>query len=236
MTIDTLGFGEHWNPSLLERIADSAKGTLVYIEQPELALTEFEKLFMRARSVGPIDANLNVELMPRVRLAEFKPVAQVAPEIIELPVKLEGNHFGLHLGDLNFDRPRVILMNLYIDRLSPGTYQIASVRLCYDDLISGRERVYSDLIPIAIESQAKYEPAISQSVRNSILTLAKYRQTQIAETKLQQGDLIGAATMLETAAKTCLQLGDESGATILQFNSTCLQQGNELSLGDRKKT
>ncbi|WP_267921705.1 hypothetical protein [Nostoc favosum] len=31
---------------------------------------------------------------------------------------------------------------------------------------------------------------------------AKYRQTQLAEAKLQQGDRTGAATMLQTAAKT----------------------------------
>lgn len=235
MTIDTLGFGEHWNQSVLEQIADSAKGTLAYIEQPERALAEFEKLFKRARAVGLIDAHLSVELMPRVRLASFKPVAQVAPETIELPVKLEGNHFSLHLGDLSCDRARVILINLYLDRLSPGTYQIASVRLRYDDPVSDCQQVYSDLIPIAIESQASYQPAPNQTVRHSILALAKYRQTQIAETKLQQGDLAGAATMLQTAATTCLQLGDELGATILQSNSTCLQQGKELSLGDRKK-
>ena len=80
-----------------------------------------------------------------------------------------------------------------------------------------------------------YQPKPSDLVKNHILTLAKYRQTQIAETKLQGGDRSGAATMLQTAAKTALQLGDKEGATILQTNATRLQIGKDLSQGDRKK-
>jgi Ca-activated chloride channel family protein len=66
--------------------------------------------------------------------------------------------------------------------------------------------------------------------------LAKYRQTQIAEAKLQQGDRAGAATMLQTAAKTAIQMGDQGAATVLQTNATRLQSGEELSEADRKKT
>jgi len=73
-------------------------------------------------------------------------------------------------------------------------------------------------------------------VQQQILTIAKYRQTQIAETKLQQGDRAGAATMLQTAAKTALQMGDKNAATVLQTSATRLQSGEELSESDKKKT
>jgi Ca-activated chloride channel family protein len=66
--------------------------------------------------------------------------------------------------------------------------------------------------------------------------LAKYRQTQLAEQKLQQGDRVGAATMLQSAAQTALQMGDYKGSTILQNNATRLQTGTTLSEGDRKQT
>jgi Ca-activated chloride channel family protein len=74
------------------------------------------------------------------------------------------------------------------------------------------------------------------TVQQSTLALAKYRQTQMAEQKLQQGDRTGAATMLQTAAKTALQMGDTGGATILQTSATQLQAGEELSETDKKKT
>jgi Ca-activated chloride channel family protein len=236
VTIDTLGFGEHWNQDILEQIADSAQGTLVYIEQPNQAVTEFERLFTRAQSVGLTNSSLTVELMPKVRLAELKPVAQVAPETIELPIHLEGNYFMVRLGDLMMDRPRVILINFYINQLSSGTHKIAAVQLKYDDPSTNQENLHSDVLTIELESQDSYQAQPSDEVQNHILTLAKYRQTQIAETKLQDGDRTGAATMLQTAAKTALQLGDKAGATILQTNATRLQIGKDLSEGDRKKT
>ena len=236
ITIDTLGFGEHWNQDVLEQISDSAQGTLAYIEQPDRAIFEFERLFARAQSVGLTNSSLTVELMPKVRLAELKPVAQVSPETIELPVSLEGNHFTVRLGDLMIERPRIILINFYINQLSPGTHKIAAVQLRYDDPGINKEDLHSDVVAIEVEAQAKYSPVPSDVVQNHILTLAKYRQTQIAETKLKQGDRTGAATMLQTAAKTALQLGDKQGATVLQTNATRLQIGKDLSESDRKKT
>jgi len=236
ITIDTLGFGEHWDQDVLEKISDSAQGTLAYIEQPERAEFEFERLLSRAQSVGLTNSLLTVELMPKVRLAELKPVAQVAPETIELPIQLEGNYFSVRLGDLMIDRPRVILINLYINQLSSGTHKIAAVQLKYDDPSTNRANLHSDVLAIELESQDVYRAKPSDEVQSHILTLAKYRQTQIAETKLQNGDRAGAATMLQTAAKTALQLGDKAGATVLQTNATRLQIGKDLSQGDRKKT
>lgn len=236
VTIDSLGFGEHWNQDVLEQIADSAQGVLAYIEKPDQAINEFERLFTRAQSVGLTNSKLTIELMPKMRLAELKPVAQVAPETIELPVKLEGNYFTVRLGDLMLDRPRVILINFYINQLLPGTHKVAAVQLSYDDPGTSQENLHSDIVTIELESQVSYQPKPNQIIQNHILTLAKYRQTQIAENKLLDGDRIGAATMLQTAAKTALQLGDKDGATVLQTNATRLQIGKDLSESDRKKT
>ena len=236
ITIDTLGFGEHWNQDVLEQISDSAQGTLAYIEKPERAIFEFDRLFARAQSVGLTNSYLTVELMPKVRLAELKPVAQVAPETIELPVDLSGNYFSVRLGDLMIERPRIILINFYVNQLSPGKHKIAGIQLRYDDPGANKENIHSDVVAIEVESQSQYQPQPNDLVQNHILTLAKYRQTQIAETKLKDGDRTGAATMLQTAAKTALQLGDKQGATVLQTNATRLQIGKDLSEGDRKKT
>ncbi len=236
ITLNTLGFGSHWNQDVLEKIADSAGGTLRYIEQPEQALTQFSSLFSRIQSVGLTNAYLLIELMPKVRLAELKPVAQVAPDTIELPVQSEGNQFAVRLGDLMTDEPRVVLVNLYLSQLSPGRQNIAKVQVRYDDPALSQEGLLSEKMPVEVEVEQVYQPQPDEQVQKSILALAKYRQTQIAETKLQQGDRAGAATMLQTAAETALQLGDKGAATVLQTSATRLQSGEELSEADRKKT
>ena len=236
ITINTLGFGENWNQDVLEQIADLATGALGYIEKPETALTEFQQLFKRLQSVGLTNTRLAMEFMPGVRLAELKPIAQVAPETIELTTTIEGNSCILKLGDIMTDRDRIILINLYVNQFPPGEHPIAIVQASYDSPGTGQENLESEIISVNIESTEDYQPTNNPQVQKSVLTLAKYRQTQIAETKLAEGDAEAAATMLQTAAKTALQLGDNEGATILQQSATRLQEGQELTKSDRKKT
>lgn len=236
ITFNTLGFGNHWNQDVLEKIADSAGGSLSYIEHPEQALEKFSNLFHRIQAVGLTNAHLLLELMPQVRLAELKPAAQVAPDTIELPVGREGNIYSIRLGDLMRDRARVILLNLYLSQLPLGNQTIANLQVRYDCPGIGQEGLLSSKVPVKVEVQQQYQPQPNEEVQKSILALAKYRQTQIAETKLQQGDRQGAATMLQTAAQTALQLGDRQAATVLQTNATRLEAGEELSEAERKKT
>jgi Ca-activated chloride channel family protein len=236
LTLNTLGFGDAWNQDVLETIADEGGGTMSYIQYPEQAVDEFARLFTRIQSVGLTNAHLLLTLSPRVRLAEMKPIAQVAPDTIELPVMQEGDYSTVRLGDLMVDVPRVVVINLYINQLTQGPQTIGSVQVRYDDPASGKERLLCDTLPITVQAVTNFQPAIHPQVQQHILALAKYRQTQIAETKLKQGDRTGAATMLQTAAKTALQMGDEGAATVLQNTATVLQSGAELSEADRKKT
>ena len=235
MTLNSLGFGDNWNQDILEKIADAGGGALAHIQSPEDAVEEFGKLFTRVQSVGLTNAYLLFSLMPKVRLAELKPIAQVAPDTIELPVQQEGDRFMVRLGDLMKDVERVVLANIYIGQLPEGRQTIGQLQIRYDDPSIG-QGLLSEPVVISTNVMQVYQPAINQSVQQHILALAKYRQTQLAETRLQQGDRAGAATMLQTAAKTALQMGDKSAATVLQTSATRLQSGEELSESDRKKT
>ncbi|BAY10891.1 vWA domain-containing protein [Calothrix sp. NIES-2098] len=237
LTLNTLGFGTNWNSDLLEKIADAGGGTLAYIEHPEQAVDEFSRLFRRVQSVGLTNAYLLLSLMPNVRLAELKPIAQVAPDTIELPVEQEADgRFVVRLGDLMQDVERVVLANIYLGNLAEGRQEIGHVQIRYDDPSVDRQGLVSAIAPVYADVVRVYQPNPNPQVQQSILALAKYRQTQLAEAKLQQGDLIGAATMLQTAAKTALQIGDKGAATVLQTSATRLQAGEELSEADRKKT
>ncbi|NJM96651.1 MAG: VWA domain-containing protein [Phormidesmis sp. RL_2_1] len=236
LTINTLGFGDHWNQDVLEQIADAGAGSLNYIEQAEAAIAIFSRLFSRIQSVGFTNAYLNIELADGTRLADLKPVAQVAPETVELPVVEEGNQALVRLGDLMKDQPRVILLNLYIPQLAEGTATIGQLQVTYDAPSLGLTAQSTAAIPIEIAAQADYVPKVDAAVQQNILALAKYRQTQIAEDKLKAGDRTGAVTMLQSAANTALQMGDQNAATVLQENVTQLQAGNELSESDRKRT
>ncbi|MBD2435224.1 VWA domain-containing protein [Nostoc sp. FACHB-110] len=237
LTLNTLGFGDNWNQDVLERIADAGLGTLSYIQKPDQAVNEFGRLFTRMQTVGLTNAYLLFSLMPNIRLAELKPIAQVYPDTIELPVQQEADgRFAIRLGDLMKDVERVILANIYLGQLPEGKQAIANVQIRYDDPAQNQTGLFTPNMPVYGNVTRAYQPDINPQVQQSILALAKYRQTQLAEAKLQQGDRAGAATMLQTAAKTALQMGDTGAATVLQTSATQLQSGGELSESDRKKT
>ena len=237
LTINTFGFGNSWNQDLLEKIADVGGGTLAHIERPEQAVEQFSRLFGRIQSIGLTNAYLLLSLVPNVRLAELKPIAQVAPDTIELPVEPEADgSFAVRLGDLMQDVERVVLANIYLGQLPEGKQAIGHLQIRYDDPLINEEGLLSPLVPVYADVVRAYQPDSNPQVQQSILALAKYRQTQLAEAKLQQGDRTGAATMLQTAAKTALQIGDKGAATVLQTSATRLQAGEQLSEADLKKT
>jgi Ca-activated chloride channel homolog len=236
ITLNTLGFGENWNQNILEKIADTAAGTLAYIAEAAQAVSEFGRIFNRMQAVGLTNAYLQLELKPKVRLAELKPVAQVAPDTIELAVEDDGNLQVVRLGDLMKDLSRVILVNTYIGQLAEGEQPIATLQIRYDDPAKGLTNLLTPPVTVNVNVTRNHQPAVDENVQHQTLALAKYRQTQLAEQKLQQGDRVGAATLLQTAAKTALQMGDTNAATVLQSNATILQGGADLSEAEKKQT
>lgn len=235
-TVNTLGFGNHWNQDVLEKLADAGGGALAYIQRPEAAIEEFSRLFSRMQSIGLTNAHLLLSLAANVRLAELKPIAQVLPETIELTPQMEEDKLVVRLGDLMIDAPRVVLVNLYLSQLQEGPQTLGRVQVRYDDPAIGQTHLLSESVVVEAIGMRHYQPQPNPEVQTHILALAKYRQTQIAETRLQQGDRAGAATLLQSAAKTALQMGDRNAATVLQENATRLQTGEDLSEADRKKT
>jgi len=236
ITLNTLGFGEHWNQNILEKIADTAAGTLAYIAEAAQAVNEFGRIFNRMQSVGLTNAYLQIKLQPKVRLAELKPIAQVAPDTIELAFEDKDHTYTVRLGDLMKDISRIILVNIYIAQLAEGEQSIATLKIRYDDPARGLINLLTQPVDIKVNVIRNPQPAVDKHVQQHTLALAKYRQTQLAEQKLQQGDRSGAATLLQTAAKTALQMGDTNAATVLQTNATILQGGDDLSEADKKKT
>jgi Ca-activated chloride channel homolog len=224
LTLNTIGLGEYWNREVLEQIADIGGGTLSYIQHPDDVTAVFNGVLERARLVGVTDSYLMLSLMPQVHLATHKPVAQVAPETVELPVYPEGEWLKIRLGDLMTELDRVVLVNLYIRQLAAGQQPIVHMRVRYDVPGSG-EKTYSDIYTVKALVHSDYQPTIEPMVHRYMLTLAKYRQTQVAEHKLQRGDLPGAAAMMKTAATTALNLGDQQGASVLQAQAAHLKQG-----------
>ncbi|ATS18333.1 hypothetical protein BRW62_05715 [Parathermosynechococcus lividus PCC 6715] len=237
ITLNTLGFGVHWNQDVLEQIADAARGRLVFIEYAEQAIASFQSLFQHISTVDFTNAHVVLTLSNLAQLADFKPVTQVAPDTIELNYETHGtDQYTIRVGDLSATIKRTLLITLYTQPLPLGTHVIGAVQVRYDDPVRQQSGLLSERIPLTLEAVADHTPTVDPQVQQSIFTVEKYRKTQIAETKLQSGDTAGAATFLQSAARTALQMGDTEAAKVLQESATELQQQSALSESARKRT
>ncbi|WP_017660221.1 vWA domain-containing protein [Baaleninema simplex] len=245
LTLNVLGFGDRWNTDILERIADASGGSLVYVETPNDAIAALGRLFDRARSVALTNAYLEFRLSPGVRLAQFKPLAQVEPETKELsPVSADElppeiskeGWVSVRLGDVMTNAARVAIANLYLEGLPEGQHPVAEVRVRYTNPVSTENPFVSQVSSVEANVTYPYIPSEAPHVTRWVLALAKYRQIQIAEAKLRQGDRSDAVTMLQAAIKTALQLKDTRAAEVLKTTVSHLKMGKQLSDRDCKQT
>lgn len=235
-TVNTLGFGDYWNQDTLEAIADVGGGHLTYVRNPAGATAAFERLLEQVKAVGVTNAHLLLNLSPGVALARLKPVAQVLPDVVELPTHQAGQHVRVRLGDLMTNAARVVLANFYVPQLEVGRWPVMKLRLQYDAPGLKTYGLQTDWTTVSVDAVSAYAPEPNAAVQQHILALAKYRQTKIAETRLGAGDQAGAITMLQSAAKTAIQLDDKAAITVLQETITSLQRGQPLSPQAQKRT
>ncbi len=156
---------------------------MVYIPSPDAAMMAFGQLLHRAQSVGLTNAHLIIELGAGASLAAMKPIAQVAPETIELNYTMEGNAIVVRLGDLMDDTERVILANVYVANdgaNNSGEITIASVYIRYDDPAQLLTNQNSPLVPVMGRWVPTFTPQADPVVHTHVLALGKYRQTQLA--------------------------------------------------------
>jgi Ca-activated chloride channel family protein len=244
ITVNALGFGDHWNQDILERLVDLGGGMLSYVQSSEEVLPAFLQLFKRIQTISLTHAYLRLALKPQVRLATYKPLAQVFPDTIELEPELEPllekSWITVRLGDLMTYPPRVVLANLYLDRVVLGSQAIAYAQVRYCHPAQDSAVHVSDLLTIEALGVERYLPIYhlipNPEVQPYVQTLTKYRQIQLAEARLVAGDRQGAANLMRAAAQSALDLGDQSAATVLQSGATRLQSGEELSPRDLKQS
>ena len=240
--IHCLGLGDRWNADLLEAIADAGSGSATHLEDSTAVTATFAALLRRLQTVRLTNAKLHVSLAPGVRLATYRPAAQVAPDVVELVVQRgDDEALCLRLGDVAIAQPRTVLLALYIalppedqpEDLGGGDCAVAQVWVSYDDPRAGWSQLRSEPVSVTAAIATPEHSAPNPSVRSSLLALARYRQVRLAEGRLVAGDLSGAATLYQVAANTAIQLDCHDMVTSIQYMATTLQGGQLPSPRDR---
>lgn len=223
ITCTYLGFGPDYNEELLASMAKKAGGNYYYIHRPELIpevfRTELDKM------MTAVARNLKLEL----KLARWVTLrgthgANASPGERDVTIELADLERGAHLQqviDLDFGNHPL------------GHYRVASGKLSYDDLVTGRNEVLDlDFVIEFTADSARYSAAqdprvrqaadlvmASRAVEKTIMGLRTHQlspQAAVAELQKTQMLLINEGRTVEaqevTQALRAIQSGDQGTA------------------------
>jgi Ca-activated chloride channel homolog len=219
ITCTFLGFGPDYNEELLASMAKRAGGNYYYIPQPnlipEVFRTELEKLMtVTARN---LKLNINLSRWVSMRAPQAVPSGEVTVELADL----ERGSTIQQVIDLEFQNHPL------------GWYRVASGRLTYDDVTTGKtESIDLDFVMEFTSDSVRYNvpqnPRVAQAAQ--IASASRVVEKTIMGLKTGQLTAMGAISDLQktqalllsegrtgeaqevTMALRALQTGDTSGA------------------------
>jgi len=229
--ISTMGIGEDWNDDLLDEIASRSGGTSAYIASPSQVRTLLEK---RIRSLGSVFAtglNLTVRSAAGVRVES---AFQTSPSLERLHLS-DGM---TRLGALEIDAPRKVLLEIVVERRSPGEHRLLQVELTADvpglDLKS--ERLKRDIwCTFTEEEVSPREVKVPPAILNALSRTTLYRMQEQAWSALEEGQVDRATSQLEMVATRLLDLGEErlARAALLEAEHIT-KRGNPTAEGRKR--
>ncbi len=126
-----LGIGADWDEDLLDNVGHRSGGMPAeVIRRPDDALGIFERQLESAEAVSVRNAQLTIRLPGGVTP---KRSVRVLPLISPLGQETLSDREALaSLGDIEYDTPQALLLELLVDPRPAGTFRIAQAELSYD--------------------------------------------------------------------------------------------------------
>jgi Ca-activated chloride channel family protein len=140
-----LGIGADWDEDLLDNVGHRSGGMPAeFIRRPDDALGIFERQLESAEAVSVRNAQLTIRLPGGVTP---KRSVRVLPLISPLGQETLSDREALaSLGDIEYDTPQALLLELLVDPRPAGTFRIAQAELSYDVPGRGSEKVRADAV------------------------------------------------------------------------------------------
>ncbi|MCB8932957.1 MAG: VWA domain-containing protein [Fimbriimonadaceae bacterium] len=226
VTITFLGFGPDYNEELLASMAKKAGGNYYYIQSPELIpevfRTELDKM------MTAVARNLKLEL----KLARWVTLrgahAQMgAPGDRELTIELADLERGAHLQQV---------IDLEFQNHPLGHYRVASGRLTYDDMVTGKNEVVDlDFVLEFTSDTARFSAPQDPRVRQAadVLLASRAVEKTIMGLKTQQLSPQAAVAELQKTQALLLQEGRTAEAQEVTQALRAIQSGDQ---GTAEKT
>ena len=227
--ISTMGIGQDWNDKLLDEIALRSGGTSAYIDSAAKVTSFFRDKIHSLVNVFAREVRYTLLLGDGVRL---KDSFRVSPYL----TRLQEREGGFYLGQLNADKPTVVLLEFIIAPRPPGLLQLFQVELVGDVPILGRrsERIRRE-VDVHFASTRELEEAVPPRIVSALGKLAIFKMQEKTMEELDRGQVEQASQRLETMATRLLNIGELELAKAALLEAGRLSRTGHLSPEGRKK-
>jgi Ca-activated chloride channel family protein len=229
--ISAMGIGEDWNDDLLDGIASRSGGTSAYVASPSQVRAFLEKRVRSLASVFATGLVLNVRSAPGVRVES---AFQTSPSLERLQL-LDGM---TRLGALEIDTSRMILLELAVERRSPGEHRLLQIELSGDvpGLDRRNERLIQDIwCTFTDEEVSPSQEEVSPAILNALRRTTLYRMQEQAWSALEEGHIDRATSQLEMVATRLLDLGEKRLAQAAMLEAENItKRGNPTAKGRKR--
>jgi Ca-activated chloride channel family protein len=209
IAITALGIGTEWNEELLDLIANISEGSTDYLAGASDILTALEQCVGALRNTLATNVKLSMQLEGGVRLRR---ATRVIPDISELmdagPADqrwLLAREAQLDIGNIptsGQDCALAILWEILLPANARGHYVLGQLEAQYDipsaKLLGQRKsaRLAVDFVEVMPPPGLSIPPKVKQAIEY----VTAYRVENKARERMNQGDHLGASSLLNTAA------------------------------------
>ena len=231
ISLTLMGIGSDWNDKLLDDMArlSGAPDASIYIDSTSKIAQAFHE---RIHGLGDIFAhNVTMSLNLSDRLA-IKEAFRVSPQINRLYL----TNGKLLLGSLEKERSQVVVLELTVPSLSPGTHRLLQIN------VEGRVPAIGDLsartqhtVTMAFDLELGRRSPVPPDIVSAMGKLAIFKMQERVMEDIEQGEIEPAVTRLKTLATRLLDIGEVELARAALLEAGRLSQTGSLSATGRKK-
>ncbi|MDM8529983.1 VWA domain-containing protein [Anaerolineales bacterium HSG25] len=230
ITLTTMGIGEDWNETLLEKMAVASGGTSLYIDSPREIRQAFQTSMDALTSVVARGVSMTVDTASGIRLEN---IYMMTPYISVL----EHQASRLLLGPLACDTEKTMLMEFRVRAEVAQTYPDSIQIHIEGDL--PEQTNYCSRLSKQITVEFSKKPSRNVTIPSDIITalgkLAIFKLQEKTMIDLEQGEVTTATQRLETMATRLLNIGETELARSALLEAGRLARTGNLSAEGRKK-
>jgi uncharacterized protein YegL len=228
--ITAWGIGEDWNDDLLDEIASRSGGKSAYIASPGQIRTLLRREIRSLGSVSVTGLTLSVRSADGVHVES---AFQMSPSLEHL--QLSGGM--MRLGSLGADAPIRTLLEIGIERRSPGEHRLLQVELNGEapHLDRRNQRLRQDIWCVFADDEPRSSEEVPSAILSALSRITLYRMQEQAWSALEAGRVDRATSQLEMVATRLLDMGEEQLAQAAMLEAKHIARKGDSTSRGRKR-